>query len=100
MITVNTTKAFRKWLHKLKDPKGRVAVLRRIRRMEQGNFGDHKSVGSGVFEMRIKTGPGYRIYYSHRSDEIVLLLLGGDKASQKRDIETAKRMQATLSGEE
>ncbi len=94
--TLITTLVFREWLHRLKDQRGRMAILRRISRAEQGNFGDHKSVGGGVHELRIPVGPGYRVYYVQTHDAIYVLLVGGDKGSQKRDIATAKQLAATI----
>ena len=70
--------------------KAKAHVLKRITRMELGNFGDHKSVGGNVSEVRIDYGPGYRIYYTNIKGTIILLLIGGDKSSQKKDIEKAK----------
>lgn len=92
MFTINDTETFRLWLTKLKDPIGKVAVLRRIGRAQKGNFGDHKPVGEGVFEMRIPTGPGYRVYYMQAAEVVYLLLVGGDKSSQQIDIEKAQQM--------
>ena len=74
--------------------KTRIAV--RIRRMQLGNVGDAKSVGDGVFELRFDFGPGYRVYYTEREGEIIVLLAGGDKSSQKQDIEKAKQLAATI----
>ena len=74
--------------------KTRIAV--RIRRMQLGNVGDAKSVGDGVFELRFDFGPGYRVYYTEREGEIIVLLAGGDKSSQKQDIEMAKQLAATI----
>ena len=74
--------------------KTRIAV--RIRRMQLGNVGDAKPVGDGVFELRFDFGPGYRVYYTERDGEIVVLLAGGDKSSQKQDIEKAKQLAATI----
>ncbi len=96
MFTINDTSVFRGWLKKLKDPVGKVAVLRRIGRAQKGNFGDHKSVGEGVFEMRIPTGPGYRVYYMQTGEVVYLLLVGGDKSSQQDDIEKAQQMAAEI----
>lgn len=79
---------------------GKASVLRRIERAEsQGNFGDHQSVGDNVSEMRIFVGPGYRLYYTQVGDEVVWLLVGGDKSSQKKDIELAKEMAAEIHGQ-
>jgi putative addiction module killer protein len=69
--------------------KGRVAVLRRIDRITLGNFGDHKPVGGGVWELRVDVGPGYRLYYAQAGNTLVLLLCGGDKNTQQADIERA-----------
>jgi putative addiction module killer protein len=80
---------FADWLKKLRDPKGKIAVIRRVNRMELGNFGDHKTLRDGVSELRIDTGPGYRIYYAMNGRTIVLLLCGGNKGSQDADIERA-----------
>ena len=92
MYTIKETKIFSKWLLKLKDNRGKVSILRRIKRIEQGNFGDHKSVGGRVSELRITTGAGYRVYYTQRGEEIIILLIGGDKSSQSKDIEKAKEL--------
>ncbi len=80
---------FGEWLDGLKDISGRAAILKRIDRVEEGNFGDHRSVGSGVWELRVDHGPGYRVYYGEDGLRIVLLLCGGDKGTQKKDIRKA-----------
>jgi putative addiction module killer protein len=90
MYLVKQTDVFSKWLKKLKDTRGKVSIIRRIARVTQGNFGDHKSVGDEVWELRLTTGPGYRIYYTKKDDEIVILLVGGDKSTQTEDISKAK----------
>jgi putative addiction module killer protein len=90
MNTFITTAEFDHWLGNLKDAKARARVVSRILSAELGNFGDCEPVGDGVSEMRIFTGPGYRVYYTRRAEVIYLLLCGGDKSSQKRDIRTAK----------
>lgn len=89
---VRQTEKFSKWLRKLKDVVAKVSILRRISRLENGNFGDSKSVGEGVFEMRIDVGQGYRIYFTNKDNKIVILLVGGDKSTQEDDIRTAKEM--------
>ncbi len=89
---VRQTKEFSKWLKNLKDSIAKIAIARRIVRMEDGNFGDSKSVGNKVFELRIDVGKGYRIYFTNKDSRIVFLLVGGDKSSQNKDIETAKKM--------
>jgi putative addiction module killer protein len=78
------------WLRRLRDTKGRIAIDMRISRMEDGNFGDHKSCSGGVWELRINIGPGYRVYYGLDGQQLVLLLCGGDKATQDADIARAR----------
>ena len=94
--TVKQTKNYTKWYNKLKDTAAKARIAVRIRRMELGNFGDAKSVGAGVFELRFDFGPGYRVYYTERNDEIVVLLAGGDKSTQEQDIEKAKKLARTI----
>jgi len=84
------TEIFDKWLKKLKDRQAVVAIIKRLGRAKLGNFGDVEPVGGGVSEMRIFTGPGYRLYYTIRQSTIVFILCGGDKSSQKKDIKKAK----------
>ena len=81
-----------KWLTGLRDQKAIARIQIRIDRLALGNPGDVRPVGSGISEMRIDYGPGYRIYFSQRGSEIVILLCGGDKTTQKSDIENAKRV--------
>jgi putative addiction module killer protein len=88
-ITADGKDLTQDWLDELRDLRARVAILRRIDRVELGNFGDHKSVGGGVSELRIDVGPGYRVYYAQAGNTLVLLLLGGDKRGQQGDIERA-----------
>lgn len=76
----------------MKDTKARALMAARLNRLSYGLEGDSKPVGSGVFELRVHYGPGYRIYYQRQGGQIVILLCGGDKGSQDRDIETAKRL--------
>jgi putative addiction module killer protein len=92
MYEIKEHKLFSKWLLKLKDIRGKVTILRRVKRLKAGNFGDHKSVGDKVSELRITTGPGYRVYYTQQGDEIIILLIGGDKSAQSKDIEKAKEI--------
>jgi putative addiction module killer protein len=88
--TQEGTRPFDNWLRRLRDSRARQRVRTRINRLRLGNFGDYKAVGDGVCELRIDYGPGYRVYYGRDGDSIVILLIGGDKRAQDRDIETAK----------
>lgn len=81
---------FTDWLNDLRDPKTRRRILQRLFRLESGYFGDCKAVGGGVSELRFFFGPGYRVYFGKDGDTIVVLLCGGDKSSQRRDIRQAK----------
>jgi len=80
---------YQSWLDRLKDLRARVAIQRRVDRVATSNFGDHKACRSGVWELRVDVGPGYRVYYAQAGNAIVILLSGGDKRSQQTDIETA-----------
>lgn len=92
MNSFEKTSEFDTWLKDLKDRKARLIVLARLTAAEQGNFGDCAPVGEGVSEMRIHYGPGYRIYYTRVGAKVYFLLIGGDKATQKRDIRRAIEM--------
>lgn len=81
---------FLEWLNSLHDPTTRLRIRRRLDRLELGHFGDCDSVGEGVFELRLFFGPGYRIYFAEYDDTIIILLSGGDKSSQLKDIKQAK----------
>ncbi|MCA9970204.1 MAG: type II toxin-antitoxin system RelE/ParE family toxin [Anaerolineales bacterium] len=81
---------FTEWLHSLRDPPVRRRILKRLLRLEQGHYGDFKSVGNGVHELRFFFGAGYRVYFAEDGDTIVVLLCGGDKDSQHRDIQRAQ----------
>ncbi len=81
---------FNDWLKSLRDPRTRRRILQRLWRLESGNFGDCKPVGGGVSELRFFFGPGYRVYFGEDGDTIVVLLCGGDKSSQRRDIRKAQ----------
>ncbi len=95
MTEVRQAAEFRDWLRRLKDANAVARIVARIRRMELGNPGDSKSLGEGLMEMRVDYGPGYRIYFVQRGAAIVLLLCGGDKRNQQRDIERARRLAET-----
>jgi putative addiction module killer protein len=96
MKTIYTTEVFDAWFGSLKDRQTARRIQARIDRAEEGNFGDHKAVGEGVSEMRIHHGPGFRVYFTQRGMEIVILLAGGDKASQTQDIATAHELARQL----
>ena len=81
---------FTKWLKSLRDPTTRRRILKRLYRVESGNYGDYKNLGDGVNELRFFFGAGYRVYFGEDGDTIVILLCGGDKDSQPKDIENAK----------
>lgn len=92
-MIVTKTEEFEKWFNKLKDSKARSKIYTCIDRVAaQDHFGDCKPVRDGIFELRIHYGPGYRVYYTQRGEEIILLLIGGDKSTQKSDIEKAKKI--------
>lgn len=96
MYTILTTPTFNAWFSKLRDRQARVRIQARIDRAEDGNFGDHKSVGEGVCELRISYAQGYRVYYTVRGMEIIVLLAGGDKSTQRKDILLAKELLQSL----
>jgi putative addiction module killer protein len=96
MNTILRSDGFDAWLANLRDSRGKARILARIRAAEFGNFGDWKAVGDGVLEMRIDAGPGYRLYYTKRGKEIYLLLVGGDKSSQRRDVTRAKGLASQI----
>ena len=90
------TDTFSRWVARLKDRRAARAIARRIDRIVAGNLGDVKPVGGGVFEMRIFTGPGYRVYFCLRGGQVIVLLCGGDKSTQQQDIQRAIQMMAEL----
>jgi putative addiction module killer protein len=96
MIEVRQTDVFAKWLLGLRDLRARARIQARIDRLELGNFGDARPVGQGVSELRIDYGPGYRVYFVNRGTELIILLAGGDKSSQIRDIRKAVDLTANL----
>lgn len=96
MGEVRKTEIFAKWLDNLRDIQAKARVLVRIERLASGNAGDVKPVGEGVAEMRINYGPGYRVYFIQRGSELIVLLAGGDKSSQSRDIKAAIRLAQNL----
>ncbi len=96
MIEVRQTSEFATWLRDLADRQARARILVRVQRIEDGNFGDVKSVGGVVSELRIPYGPGYRVYYTQRGQTVIILLCGGDKGSQDRDIARAWNIARTV----
>ncbi len=96
MIEIRKTDVFAKWLDELKDFQGRIRILVRIERLAAGNPGDVKPIGEGVSELRINYGPGYRVYYKKIGQKVIILLAGGDKDSQQKDINTAIRLAKNL----
>jgi putative addiction module killer protein len=99
MVEVRQTERFVRWLEGLRDLRGRAKVLARIERLIGGNPGDVRPVGSGVSELRINYGPGYRVYYLQWGTTLIILLAGGDKSSQVKDIDVALLLAANLAEE-
>ncbi len=96
MIDIRKTEYFAKWIDGLQDIRARARIQARIERLATGNPGDVKPVGEGVSEMRIDHGPGYRVYYIQHERTMIILLAGGDKSTQARDIRTALRLARNL----
>ncbi len=92
VIEIQETDTFSDWLRVLRDVQAKARIAARVRRLAFGNPGDVKPVGEGISELRIHYGPGYRVYYIQRGAVLILLLCGGDKSTQDRDIQTAKRL--------
>lgn len=93
MIITEKTPEFDKWIRKLKDIRAKAKILFRIQKLEtDGHFGDCKSVGDGINEMRINYAKGYRVYFKEKENSIILLLIGGDKPTQQKDIKKAKEI--------
>jgi putative addiction module killer protein len=93
---IQRTEVFSKWLAGLRDAKGTARILARLDSVRLGNLGDSKSLGGGLHQMRIFAGPGYRLYFAPRGEIVIILLCGGDKSSQQRDIARARRLLAEL----
>lgn len=91
-MRVEKTDDYRDWIDALKDRAGRARILVRVDRLIHGNAGDHRNLTDGVSELRIDVGPGYRVYYSPRGTHLLLLLIGGDKSTQEKDIAMAIRL--------
>ena len=97
MIEIRKTDIFAEWLDGLRDIQGRARIQARIERLAAGNAGDVEPVGEGVSELRINYGPGYRVYFKRRGQELIILLAGGDKSTQAKDIKAALRLARNLS---
>ncbi|MGR0480551.1 type II toxin-antitoxin system RelE/ParE family toxin [Candidatus Electronema sp. TJ] len=96
---IETSNVFDKWLAGIRDLTFRARIISRFDRIQLGNFGDHKSLGDGLFELRFFFGPGFRAYYTVKESKVVFLLCGGDKSSQSKDIEQAKSIMTSLERE-
>lgn len=96
MPQIIQTEVFAEWFASLRDARARAAINARLRRVELGNLGDCAPVGEGVSELRIHYGPGYRVYFVQRGLEVVILLVGGDKSSQSKDIRRAQEIARSL----
>lgn len=93
---IHTTDVFDQWAARISDKQAAMAIARRLDRAASGNLGDVKNLGDGVSEMRIFVGKGYRLYFTRRAGKLIILLCGGDKSSQQRDIKTAKELVKNL----
>jgi putative addiction module killer protein len=91
-MRVKKTDEYREWLDRLRDQAGRARILVRVDRLIHGNPGDHRNLQGGVSELKIDFGPGYRVYYAQRGQQLLLLLIGGDKSSQAKDIAKAQQL--------
>jgi len=96
MYTLYQTQGFQDWLDGLNDRRAQIRIAARLRLAEAGNLGDWQPVGGEVSELRVNFGPGYRLYFTRRGRLLIIMLAGGDKSSQKRDINRAQRIAATL----
>lgn len=95
-MEIKQTEHYANWFRSLKDRNAKLRIDVRIRRLSLGNAGDVKSVGGGILELRVDYGPGYRVYFTNRDKELILLLIGGDKSSQQKDIAKAKEIARDL----
>jgi putative addiction module killer protein len=96
VLQIRKTDVYAEWIDNLRDLQGRARILVRVERLASGNPGDVKAISGGVSELRVHFGPGYRVYFSQRGDDIVILLAGGDKRTQTRDIQTALQLAKNL----
>ncbi len=96
MFTVRLTQELQDWLDSVRDRRAQIRIVARLRLVEAGSLGDWKSVGGALSEMRVDYGPGYRLYFTRRDRLLIIVLAGGDKSSQARDIQRAKRLLGEL----
>jgi putative addiction module killer protein len=96
MIELRKTREFDRWLSRLKDRQARAKIDIRLRHLSAGHAGDQKAVGDGVHELRVHCGPGYRVYFTRRGTALVIILAGGDKSSQVKDIRLAQQLSREL----
>lgn len=96
MIEILQTEEYVDWFAKLKDRSARARIDIRLRRISLGNYGDVKAIGNGLFELRVDYGPGYRVYFMRKEEKLIILLAGGDKSTQKRDIRKAREIASSL----
>jgi putative addiction module killer protein len=96
VLLIRKTLVYAEWIDNLRDQQARARILVRVERLAAGNPGDVKPVGSGVSELRVHFGPGYRVYFTQRGQDLVILLAGGDKSSQATDIQTALQLAKNL----
>jgi putative addiction module killer protein len=96
VLQIRKTDVYAEWIDNLRDLQGRARILVRVERLASGNPGDVKAISGGVSELRVHVGPGYRVYFTQRGHDIVILLAGGDKSSQSTDIQTALQLAKTL----
>lgn len=96
MNTIHETELFSDWVDNLRDLKAKMRILARVNRARVGNFGECKALGDGICEMKIDYGPGYRVYYAQDGFNVYLLILGGDKSTQNKDIANAKEIWRTI----
>jgi len=95
-MRVQTTEVYRDWINALKDRIGRARIQMRVDRLAHGNPGQHRNLTDGVSELKVDLGPGYRVYYTEKNGELIVLLAGGDKSSQQRDIKVAMTLAKNL----
>lgn len=95
-MRVSMTEVYRDWINDLKDRAGRARIQMRVDRLAHGNPGQHRNLTHGIVELKIDVGPGYRVYYTERNGELIILLAGGDKSTQQQDIKTATALVSNL----